>query len=299
MDVPIDFLRHLVVLESHAQQRVPLVSLAEHADQAMQVEAAVLTAQADTRHLDREVILGNDRRVPAAVNLVSDPVDVDALLIVLQLRSSVRERRAEPILDTVAASLQFGLEPGGIVDGVGGTFFGGQAGSVQLLGFDHPDQSFAEVSRCAGVVTRLRPIVQALGAVEPCLDDLEKLDLLDQPDVNEAVDPEPGIGSVSWNSQPSVAVARADDQPQQRKQLEVLSPLGKTCSSDQFRRRRGSRPKDAPTCKVVGLYLEPANDSGDSNLDDASGNCWCQEFTCEGLFLGLRQSFKCLANPLG
>jgi hypothetical protein len=104
---------------------------------------------------------------------------------------------------------------------------------------------------------------------------------------------------MSRQAQPAVFLAQADDKPEQGKQLEVLSPLGKACRSDQFRRGRGLDSKDAPAVKVVGLDLEPANDSGDSNLDDASGNCWCQEFTCEDLFLGLRQSFKCLANPLG
>jgi hypothetical protein len=104
---------------------------------------------------------------------------------------------------------------------------------------------------------------------------------------------------MSRQAQPSVFLAQADDKPEQGKQLEVLSPLAKARRSDQLRRGRGLGSKDAPAFKVVGLDLEPANDFGDSNLDDASGNRRCQQFTCEGLFLGLRQSFKCLANPLG
>ena len=299
MRAPIVLLRHPAVIQTDAHEPMASLSLPQHADQALQVEVVVLTAETNPGHLDREVVLGNDRRVPATFNLVGHPVNLPALLIVLELRAGVRERRAEPFLDAVAASLQLGLEPGRIVDGVSGALLGGQAGPAQLIGFDHPGQSLAEVSRRSGIVPGLRPIVPALGAVKPCLDHLKKLGFLDQSDVNQAVDPKPGIGSMSRQAQPSVFLAQADDKPEQGKQLEVLSPLAKARRSDQLRRGRGLGSKDAPAFKVVGLDLEPANDSGDSNLDDASGNRRCQEFTCEGLILGLRQSFQCLANPLG
>ena len=88
------------------------LSLPQHADQALQVEVVVLSAETNPGHLDREVVLGNDRRVPATFNLVGHPVNLPALLIVLELRAGVRERRAEPFLNAVAASLQLGLEPG-------------------------------------------------------------------------------------------------------------------------------------------------------------------------------------------
>ena len=116
---------------------------------------------------------------------------------------------------------------------------------------------------------------------------------------------EPGRRSETWYrldepAGPTIGFPRqANDKPEQGKQLKVHSPLGKAPGRTSSAVVGEFGSKDAPAFKVVGLYLEPANDSGDSNLDDASGNCRCQEFTCEGLFLGLRQSFKCLANPLG
>ena len=65
------------------------LGLPQHADHALQVEVAVLTAQADAGDLDRQVVARDDRDMPAAIDLVGDPVDVAALLVFAELGARV------------------------------------------------------------------------------------------------------------------------------------------------------------------------------------------------------------------
>src|SRR5262249_61027361 len=103
------FLRHAAVPEADTDDPTT-TSLAEHSDQALEVEVVILTAQADPGHLDGQIMPSDGGDVPAAVNFVGAAVDVPLLLVLLELRAGVAQRRAEPLLVPVAPGFLLGPE---------------------------------------------------------------------------------------------------------------------------------------------------------------------------------------------
>src|SRR5690349_12030881 len=79
---------HLRLIKSSA-----LMTLAQDAHEARQVELRILAAQADARRVDGEVVLADDARVLPPVDGVGDAVDVLHVAEAGQLSAGVLEGR--------------------------------------------------------------------------------------------------------------------------------------------------------------------------------------------------------------
>ena len=203
-------------------------------------------------------------------------------------RSSTRSRRASPL----------GLEPRCVVQQVGRSFLGRQAGPAQLLGLDHPGERLAQVGRRPGIPPRVRPIVPAPGAVEPRQQDLEKLRLLDQMDGDQAVDPEPSIRSMA-------GIASHRSRSRRQTIVRSIGSRSRYCRRSASRARRTSSasfaevgPEHAPALEIRRADLEPADDPGDPHLDRSPRDHRRQELRREGALLGGGQALERFAELL-
>ena len=254
---------------------------------------AVLAAQADAGDLDGQVLLGRrprrgGGRRPRRRSGRRRPVPGSR-----EAGARVGQRRAEPLLDPVATGLDLGLEPRGVVHHVRRPLLGRQSGPAQLLGLDHPAERLAKVGRRPGISARVRPVIPALCAVEPREHDLEKLGLLDQADGDQPLDPKiacrhrargsPAIGrcrgdrrsSGAGGADPGTGVARP------------AGPVGPVRAVVGDVGRKTPQPS-----KLGRAHLEPADDSGDPDLDHAPAEHRRQELGGEGALLGRRQSLQ-------
>src|SRR5690606_13237114 len=96
MHVPIRLLVDSVVLEPHGNEAS--LGFADDADKTGEVEVPVLAAQADARHLHREVVLPHSRDMLPPADRVRHTIAVAAFQIVDQLGPGVPQRLLQPLL---------------------------------------------------------------------------------------------------------------------------------------------------------------------------------------------------------
>src|SRR5262249_47863292 len=100
MDVPILLLWHAVVAHAHNLA----LALANDADQALQVEGGIITAETDASHLNREIGFGYGGLMALPVHHVRDNERVVALPITGHFPSRMRQRLTQAVFLSAAPS---------------------------------------------------------------------------------------------------------------------------------------------------------------------------------------------------
>ncbi len=80
--------RWVILLRGNAVEQTFVFALAQHADEAVKIEIRILAGETDSGALDRQIVLADDARVPLAIHVVVDAVDIAAVGEVPELRAA-------------------------------------------------------------------------------------------------------------------------------------------------------------------------------------------------------------------
>src|SRR5262249_21177601 len=133
---------------------------------------------------------------------------------------------------------------------------------------------------------------------EVALDHVKRLGLFHQTDRQPALHAEARVGPVRRHSQPVILLLLGENEPDERKQLEIALSLRQAAGTHEvrFRQRRGA--KDPPALEIRRLDAEATNDAGDAHLDFPARQHRCQELAGQESLLGRRQAIEGLLEML-
>lgn len=298
MHAPIVILRHAVVSVPDADEPTATLRLANNANQALQVELPILAAQANAGHLHRQVIPGNRRDVPLPVHLIDDGVDILPCDVISEFGPGMSQGAAQTVFFTMATRFFRCLRARPIIRFISGAFFPGQSGPLRLFRQCQPTQFLTQVTCRGGIPARIGRGIPELRAVESGFDYLEALCFLDQPNRNQAVDLKARIRLMGRQGKPLVIALIGQDEPDRRKQLQVILPLRETGSAQKRCLGSGNGVKDSSALEVRRLDSQSTDDACNADLSATATEDRGQEFAAEKLLLGRREAIQGIGHVL-